>query len=355
MAEFDPSPRMIRHRAILEFINTRQLSIEDRLKLEALFSFYLGAIDSKVIVLYNRSQETLLKLPYSTRFNDKGRIYEKIDQLYQIFENAIEKHVDKRGKGDAVFLTLTLDPKNFRNVMHASKEAPKALNRFFSFIKKRLKSEYEKLKIKCKKEKLKKEVRKKYISRLKKLKKLVKKLEYINVVEFQRNGIIHFHIVIFGIDWLIPQKELSKIWEKYGMGKIVHIYRLKFSDNEGDFIFYKNKPKNTKTNSITDYLTKYLKKAFYDKSELSLFWLTNKRFFTYSRSLLKKEEKVKPKVKLSRWEFIGVFDTDIFDRYTDEEFIEFFVYNIRRYRRRIKFTPFCPKGSNIVVHVWDYV
>ena len=137
------------------------------------------------------------------------------------------------------------------------------------------------------------------------------------------------------------------------MGEVVYIYRLRFSKKDEDFVFYKNKPKNTKTNSIVEYLVKYLKKAFYDKSELALFWLTNKRFFTYSRSLLKKEEEI-PKIKLSRWEFIGVFDIDIFEKYSDEEFIELFVYKIRRYRRRIKFTPFCPVGSNTVVHVWDY-
>jgi len=34
MAELGPSPRMIRERAILEFINTKQMSIEDGLKLK---------------------------------------------------------------------------------------------------------------------------------------------------------------------------------------------------------------------------------------------------------------------------------------------------------------------------------
>lgn len=321
MREIDPSPRMIRQRALLEFINTKQMSIEDRLKLEALFSYYLGAIDSKVIVLYNRSLDALLKIPYSTRFNDKGRIYEKIDQLYEIFENAAEKYVNRRGIGDAVFLTLTLDPKNFRNILDATKSSGGAINRFISFLRRRFR----------------------------------KKIDYVNVAEFQRNGMIHFHMVIFGFRWLISQKELSKIWKKYGMGEVVYIYRLRFSKKDEDFVFYKNKPKNTKTNSITDYLAKYLKKAFYDKSELALFWLTNKRFFTYSRSLLTKEEEKIPKIKVKRWEFIGVFDADIFEKYTDEEFKEIFVYSIRRYRRKIRYRAFFSPGGYTLVYAWGYV
>jgi len=248
MTEFYVTPRMIRNKAIIELIDTKQLSIIDRLKLEELFLRYLGLINSKTIVLYNHSKKSLLKLPYLTRFNSESNLYSKIDQLYTLFENAVEKYVDKRGIVDAVFLTLTLDPKNFRNIVDAAKSSGEAINKFISFLRRRFK----------------------------------KKIDYINVAEFQRNGIIHFHIVIFGFRWLMSQRELSKIWKKYGMGEIVYIYRLKFSDNEGDFIFYRNKPKNTKTNSIVEYLVKYLKKAFYDKSELALFWLTNKRFFTYS-------------------------------------------------------------------------
>lgn len=286
------NPRFIKYKAILEFLNKNNLDALDRTKLLNLFLKYLSAIDNKTIVLYNEQKQKLLKIPYMTRFNSGKRLYEKIDQFYSLFENAASKY------RDAVFLTLTLDAKRFKNIYIASKEISISLNRFMSYLKKKFKS----------------------------------KISYINIFEFNKSGMVHLHLVLFGFNWLMPQKILSKLWDKYGMGKIVYLYSLMYDENYGGYVFKRKKPKDAKDNDVSDYLIKYLKKAFYNKSELALYWLTNKRFYSYSRDL-KEEEQKKIKIKAG-WNYIGVFDNDLFISLSDNEFIEFMVYSINKLKKR---------------------
>jgi len=292
---FKDNPRMIKYYAISEFIKKNTLDALDRNKLLELFLKYLGAIENKKIVLYNREKQKLLKLNYKTRFNDAGRLYKNIDKFYSLFENAATKFKN------AVFITLTLDPKRHKNIFIAAKKSSEALNRFLSFLKKKFKKKF-------------------------------KKISYINTFEFNGNGMTHLHMVIFGFDWLMPQKVLSRLWSKYRMGKIVYLYSLKYSDEEMGYIFNRNKPKDAKENNVSDYLIKYLKKAFYDKTELALYWLTNKRFFTYSRDL-KEEEEEKPKSP-GGWEYVGKFNNDLFNDLLDEEFILYYVDTLKTLKKR---------------------
>jgi len=284
--EFDPKPSYYRKWALIEFCKTRTLNIFDRLKLEFVFKQYLKDIEDKVILLYNKHEDKLLKLKYRTRFNDESKLYERIALFNSLFENASYKFKN------AVFLTLTLDPKNFFNLYQASKEVSKALNRFLSYLKRKFKQ----------------------------------KISYINVFEFQRNGLIHLHLVLFGFKWLLPQKVLSKIWQKYGMGKIVYIYKL-VNDGVG-FCWAKNRPQKAKENYIDDYLSKYLKKSFYEIKELALFWLTNKRFFTYSRDL-KDDNEEEENIRVKKgYEFLGVFDYEFLDKFEDDGDLINFIWEI---------------------------
>ena len=294
VSTFGPNPKIIRDFAIVEFIKKNKLDAVDKQKLLTIFLKYLSVIENKTIVLYNKQKQKLLKLPYTTRFNSSKKLYDKIDLFYELFNNATNTY------NDAVFLTLTLDPKKFKNLHMASKHASTALNRFMSYLRKKFK----------------------------------KKIPYINVFEFQASGMVHLHIVIFGFKWLLPQRVLSNLWNKYGMGRIVYLYRLKYDNEYMDYVFTRERPKNTKENSIAEYLIKYLKKSFYDKSELALYWLTNKRFYTYSRDLKEKKEEKRPIG--GGWEYIGVFDKDLFNNLDDEEFITLFVnVNVDKYLRKL--------------------
>jgi len=288
------NPRFIRNYAITEFINKNNLDAIDRKKLMDLFLKYLAAIEDKTIVLYNKQKQKLLKIPYKTRFNSGKKLYEKIDQFYSLFENAASKYKD------AVFLTLTLDAKRFKNIHVASKHVSQALNRFISYLKKKSKN----------------------------------KISYINVFEFNKSGMVHLHMVFFGFKWLLSQKTLSNLWNKYGMGKIVYLYSLKYDEEYMGYVFHRKRPKNTDEKDVSNYLIKYLKKAFYNKSELALYWLTNKRFYTYSRDLKEKKEEKRPIG--GGWEYIGVFDKDLFNNLDDEEFINLVVnVNVDKYLRKL--------------------
>jgi len=288
------NPKLIRDYAITEFINKNNLDVVDREKLLGLFLKYLSAIENRTIVLYNKQKQKLLKIPYKTRFNSGKRLYEKIDQFYSLFENAASKYKD------AVFLTLTLDAKRFKNIHVASKHVSQALNRFISYLKKKSKN----------------------------------KISYINVFEFNKSGMVHLHMVFFGFKWLLSQKTLSNLWNKYGMGKIVYLYSLKYDEEYMGYVFHRKRPKNTDEKDVSNYLIKYLKKAFYNKSELALYWLTNKRFYTYSRDLKEKKEEKRPIG--GGWEYIGVFDKDLFNNLDDEEFINLVVnVNVDKYLRKL--------------------
>jgi hypothetical protein len=51
--------------------------------------------------------------------------------------------------------------------------------------------------------------------------------QYLNVPEFQFNGRLHLHFVVFGMDYLINLKELRQWWKSHGMDEMVHAYSLK--------------------------------------------------------------------------------------------------------------------------------
>jgi ribosomal protein S6E (S10) len=59
------------------------------------------------------------------------------------------------------------------------------------------------------------------------------KLPYLCVWEFQRNGNVHYHIIIFGISWLKRNDEISRIWQEYGQGQITKINKISWNEERG--------------------------------------------------------------------------------------------------------------------------
>ena len=255
----------------------------------ALFDLYVGGANilklvfKKIGVDLNDEEleNSLLVLDYRTRFNCEGVLYKQIAKFRELVKNATKKYQF------ALFLTLTTDTKKFKSVLDAYKELSKNWKKLRDAINRRI----------------------------------GEKVEYIAVREFHKNGMPHLHILLFlpsikdkKGNWVISQKWISRLWEKYQMGSIVWVYALKRANNT--YTWLNAFPKGTKTKSITNYLTKYFEKAFNDILELSLFWVSNLRFYTYSRGL-KVEKETKPK-KAKQWEFLGVCKDDKLREFINE-------------------------------------
>jgi hypothetical protein len=270
--------------------------------------------------------------PYVTRFTDKNRQKATQAQYYSMWEDAAVLH-DK-----AVYLTLTIDPKFSENLWDANKHYTDALNNLFAFLKKRIKAEIERYPefkmmnealergytvdqnfLTGRRNKLRKLVHQQYarknpilysdfVSKIDSsqlsandLKEIIKegykisgyfkdmkddyKFQYINILEFQRNGRLHSHIVVFGLDYLLSKTELSLKWNDYGQGSIVDITQLKKNPSNPLSWTWKNSkdiPKDCRNRGPVDYLRGYLSKAQYLSSVN--YWVFSTRFYTNSRN-----------------------------------------------------------------------
>ena len=115
----------------------------------------------------------------------------------------------------------------------------------------------------------------------------IKRLKYIAAYEFQENGLIHLHVVFFGIRYLASIDQISKDWQRCGQGRIVHAYGI---HRDGDrWLWNKEKPSDAEGKTPADYLRKYLEKALYVNENFGLYWAMNKRFCTMSRLFQSKE------------------------------------------------------------------
>ena len=238
-----------RFRALKLTMKEPTIGEEPRFEIGCEFETYLDDVNDRQVILTYASEEKkpdapLIFLPYKTRFTAFDRKKANLDTYEKIWENS------GLSFRSAVFLTLTTDPKMHESAYHANKHFQTALNRLFSLIQKRLKY----------------------------------RPKYLNVHEFQKNGLLHSHIVIFGLDYLTHQRQLSDDWRKCGQGSIVYVYGLRHNGQK--WTWSRARPKDAdRGKSVDTYLKKYLKKALFETKELDLYWTFNKRFFSYSRSL----------------------------------------------------------------------
>lgn len=135
------------------------------------------------------------------------------------------------------------------------------------------------------------------------------KLPYLCVREFQRNGNVHYHIIIFGVRWLKRNDEISRIWQEYGQGKITKINKISWSQERGYIWAAGQAPADSQGRQPLEYLKKYLLKGQYAEKNPEaalLYWVFNSRFFTYSSSLLSDEHRPRPYISKGLYEFVGV-------------------------------------------------
>lgn len=138
------------------------------------------------------------------------------------------------------------------------------------------------------------------------------KMPYLCVREFQKNGNVHYHVIIFGISWLKSNDEISRIWQEYGQGKITKINKIRL-DNERGYIWNGKSPEDSAGRQPMEYLKKYLLKGQYadrNPEAALLYWIFNARFYTFSQSLLSDEHRPRPYVSKGIYEYAGVLDAD---------------------------------------------
>ncbi|GBF36551.1 hypothetical protein MHHB_P0781 [Methanofervidicoccus abyssi] len=275
-----------------------------------LFNYYLSKCEDIKIILKKKGvsiedlkEDDLLILDYTTRFNSTSKLRKRIEEFKEKITLAAKSYKY------AFFITLTVDP-NKNNYKTIKKGLYYNFKKFMDLLKR-------KFGIKT----------------------------YIKVLEFTKAGVPHIHLLVFtdkirvkasnsrgkgkGWKWLISQRWISETWDRYGMGKIVYIYALKRVKNTFTWLNYK--PKNCKAKNISDYLTKYLKKAFYEDRELMFYWVYNFRFFTYSRDLTTNKG---IKVKIPKYEFLTSIDLSVFPEFSSISDILKYIKDKFRFRRR---------------------
>ncbi|QSZ66424.1 hypothetical protein RJ40_02380 [Methanofollis aquaemaris] len=252
-------------------------------------------------------------LPITTRFNNAGR---KVEMLKK-FETAIDNSLELFDK--AVFLTLTTDPKIWMSPAGSPQERiikDKDGNQLarFNFKGKGLSlydaNRHESIAWRGWYEA---EVHRRKV-----------RIPYLRVIEFQKNGLIHDHILLFGIDWIKDWKQLAYEWGiEREQGFMVHAYVVRNRNGRWEWKDSKNRPQDAKKEeNPADYLKKYLKKALFTEEGFWNYWTFNKRFFTMSQSLRYLDEgaeiKAAMKKAVQRWrqehgphyQFKGVFHRD---------------------------------------------
>lgn len=250
-----------------------EFSVDDWRFLDLLFKSYLDDVEDKVIVLKSVVDESYLLLPYKHRFKYIKKYIKKYDDLWNFFSSKFSV---------GVFMTFTVDPKDYNNLWEVSREVPRAFNRFKSWLKKRLGFNPK----------------------------------HIAVYEFQDNGRLHLHVVFFGISRIGDKfTEITPELMRIGFGRISWIYKIV---NRGKWVWAGEKPRGAGAGP-REYLRKYLVKSLkFDVdsvgvvgsddvkmglAKLSMYWATGKRFFSNSPVVgVKVDRKV-----VVRYEFVGVF------------------------------------------------
>lgn len=179
-----------------------------------------------------------------------------------------------------------------------------------------------------------------------------RRVPYIRVVEFQKNGLIHTHLLLFGIYFKESWEDLAREWgERYGQGIMNQVYRVKNIDGVWQWANKNEQPNDTHGRTPADYLGKYLKKAsdiptvkcpkcgkivstplsgevecpechtklHAPRDGRYMYWVCGKRFFTISQCLREDDldaalmKDVMKELSPYNWEYLGAPDASLAD------------------------------------------
>lgn len=270
-----PRTNSFRREALRLLASANMLDSELWRTLNRLFNAYLTDVSHRAILLKKVDDDEWLFLPYKVRFSERG-LRKALSRFNEVFSKGCRFSY-------GVWLTLTVDPKRYSNLVVMRYELQRAWNRFMSFLSKRLG-----FRPKC-----------------------------LRVIEFTKSGLIHYHVVLFGV-WRLGDKrsELTPYLESIGFGKVSFLYQIvnrggvwvpkKLVEVEESSCDGGGLPSN-----LRSYLSKYVSKVFRDLDNgvdedrvnpIVLYWALNTRFFTYSMDLAPEPEVV---VRTYEWEFWG--------------------------------------------------
>lgn len=249
-------------------------------------------------------------LPVTTRFNNDGRKVE----LLKTYESGIDNSLQRYDK--AVFITFTTDP-----LLHLSPQGQPVERVIKTSDGKREIARFETqgrgTSLYDANRHESEAWRKWYEAESR---RRGYRIPYIRVVEFMQNGLIHTHVLLFGINWLKPFQQLAYEWGvKYQQGFMVHAYTIHKTGGTWQWKDDKNTPNDSNGRTPDDYLKKYLKKALYDTDGYWGYWVHNKRFFTMSQSIryadaaeaaAAKAERYAATARPSEYEFVGAVPED---------------------------------------------
>jgi len=274
------------------------------------YRHYLDDINSRSIILLHRDDpERYRELPYRTRFNDIHRQLENLDHYDQAWDEAAEYY------STGVFLTLTTDPSMHADLWHANRHMGKAYNRYTSYLTSKGRK-IRKLELKdggLSKEEIEEEIDLHSF-----------RPKYICVHEFQKNGLIHSHIVFFGISWLDWEDIISADWKRCGQGRVVKACALR-KNKFGQWVWSGNPPKDSDGRPPQQYLRKYLQKTIHDQRGFEHYFTINKKFWSRSQRFdphkLTEEERLDRALKRAAtrelkqqvsgsWRFAGTLASD---------------------------------------------
>lgn len=287
------------------------------------FDNYVEDIADLKCALINREDGHIKLIDYQTRFTDETRKDGVIARFYRTVEKATESY------NTGVFLTLTSYPpsegsrlQHRTSLWHVNRYFARTWNAYISLLQKRkrsarrdelldvMRSRVSKVRVTLHdaegKVKLTREER---TEALKTMREENFRPKYLMVYEFQKNGMIHGHCVIFGTQWLDNFEKIKADWQRLGQGERIHVYGIK---NEGaGWQWSKNQPQDSRNRQPVDYLMKYLGKGVRLSQGHGMYWAINKRFFTSSQALTHDQDLPAELEKLpSHYDFIGTLKGD---------------------------------------------
>jgi len=242
----------------------------------------LANVDDKWTIFERLRKAEYLLIPYLTRFNDSSKAGSIQEGFNFALDDAAKRH------HNATVLTVTVDPKRFDSHSEALESLSEDRGRLMSWLS----TGYQ----------------------------LGHRPENMAVLEFQENGLPHYHIVLFGCTWLAPQEVLSAKWSDYGSGSVLDVRTVRLAGSRGDKWFMH---RDGVTTTLRDYLGKSIQelvdvagmspgelKEQVDSGDIhlwrqALYWATGKQYYSCSPSLRKaKDGDSLPHIP--EWRFVGV-------------------------------------------------
>jgi hypothetical protein len=130
------------------------------------------------------------------------------------------------------------------------------------------------------------------------------RFEFLKILEVQKSGRPHFHILISGIPY-IPHEDLSEVWQKYG----------------GGYVWIRSVRKDL---DAVSYIMKYINKTIFGDNKIyaALLFASNKRMFSMSQNLMSMLN-IKRSAREQGWTFQGTVDESSVKAFCIEKEIEF--------------------------------